>query len=221
MSNLPSILTEYFKILKTISKPHWFDIITLVKCSQGLSVGELSEALGMSYMGVKQHCIAMQKLGYFDTWRRPKDVGRPEKTYRVTEKLNVLFPSIGNDVSLAILEAATQLEINAAEKLLFGFFRGQTEKFALSVTGDSVQERAENLAKAREAMGYFSRCLYSEEDGLFIEEFHNPLQALFDAYPTLERMEIQMFEKLLGARVERSFTKVSGLTRYRFSLFPK
>jgi predicted ArsR family transcriptional regulator len=70
-------------------------------------------------------------------------------------------------------------------------------------------------------MGYFSRCLYSEEDGLFIEEFHNPLQALFDAYPTLERMEIQMFEKLLGARVERSFTKVSGLTRYRFSLFPK
>lgn len=214
-------MTKYLKILKNISKPHWFDIISLVKCSQGLSVGELSESLGMSYMGVKKHCIAMQKLGYLDTWRRPKEVGRPEKTYRVTEKLDPLFPAVGSEVSLAILEAATQLEVNAAEKLLFAFFRGQTEKLVEKVKGDSVQERAENLAKAREATGYFSRCEYSEEEGLYIDEFHNPLQPLFDTYPTLERMEVQMFEKLLGARVERTFTKVAGLTRYRFALSPR
>lgn len=218
---LPLILTGYFKILKNISKPHWFDIISLIKCSQGLSVGELADELGMSYMGVKKHCIAMQKLGYLDTWRRPKEVGRPEKTYRLTSKLDALFPKVGDDVSLAILEAATQLEINAAEKLLYGFFRSQTEKLSASVSGESVQGRAERLAKTRNGIGYFSRCHYSEEDGLYIDEFHNPLQALFDVYPTLERMEVQMFEKLLGARVERSFTKVAGLTRYRFSLYPR
>lgn len=163
----------------------------------------------------------MQKLGYLDTWRRPKQTGRPEKTYRVTKKLDELFPPVGSEVSLAILEAATQLEVNAAEKLLFGFFLGETERLSASVQGTSVQEKAENLAKARESKGYFSRCVYSEEEGLYIDEFHNPLQALFDVYPTLERMEVQMFEKLLGARVERSFTQVSGLTRYRFLLFPK
>ncbi|MDA8909084.1 MAG: hypothetical protein P1U81_08115 [Verrucomicrobiales bacterium] len=214
-------MTPYLKILKNISKPHWFEIIRLIKCSPGLSVGELAEKLDMSYMGVKKHCIAMQKLGYLDTWRRPKEVGRPEKSYRVTDKLGPLFPAIGDEVSLAILDAATQLEPNAAEKLLFAFFRQQTEKLSTTVTGESVQGRAERLAAARAAQGYFSVCEYSEEEGLRIEEFHNPLQPLFDKYPTLARMEVQMFEKLLGARVARSASKVSGLTHYRFDLSPR
>ena len=175
----------------------------------------------MSYMGVKKHCLVMQKLGYLDTWRRPKAVGRPEKLYRLTDKLAPLFPAIGEDVSLSILDAAAQLESNAGEKLLFSFFRDQTERFAKAVTGDSVQERAEKLADARSKKGYFSRCVYTEEEGLRIDEFHNPLQTLFDRYPTLDRMEVQMFEKLLGARVDRSITQSSGLTRYRFDLSPR
>jgi len=211
---------DYLKILKNISKPHWFEIIRLVKCSEGLSVGELAEAMGMSYMGVKKHCAALHKLGYLDTWRRPKEVGRPEKSYRVTKKLDPLFPQIGNEVSLAILEAAAQLDINAAEKMLFGFFKAQTERYAKKVSGDSVQERAERLASARDAEGYFSHCRYSEEDGLRIEEYHNPLQPVFQKYQTLEGMEVQMFEKLLRARVVREFRQVSGLTYYRFQLHP-
>jgi len=214
-------VTNYLKILRNISKPHWFDIIELIKCSQGMSVGELAEALDMSYMGVKKHCVAMQKLGYLDTWRRPKEVGRPEKLYRLTDRLDPLFPQIGDEVSLAILDAATQLEPNAAEKLLFSFFRGQTEKLGKRVTGESVRERAEKLAAARASIGYFSRCHFSEEEGLRIEEHHNPLEPLFDRYPTLERMEVQMFEKLLGAHVSRSTRKSSGLTEYRFDIAPR
>jgi len=193
----------------------------LIKCSGGLSVGELAETMGMSYMGVKKHCLAMQKLGYLDTWRSPKAVGRPEKLYRITEKAAPLFPGIGSEVCLAILAAATQLETNGAEKLLFSFFRTRTEQLASVVTGESVQERAEKLAALRATEGHYSRCLYSEEDGLRILEFHNPLQPLFEKYPTLERMEAQMFERLLGARVERTVTRTGGLSRYRFDLSPR
>ncbi|MEM1443707.1 MAG: winged helix-turn-helix transcriptional regulator [Verrucomicrobiota bacterium] len=213
-------MTPYLKILEKISKPHWFEIIRLIKCSPGLSVGELAEKMNMSYMGVKKHCLAMQKLGYLDTWRRPKEVGRPEKTYRVTDKLAPLFPQIGNEVSLAILDAATQLEVNAAEKLLFAFFREQTESLAAAVSGDTVSEKAEALALARAKMGYFSSFEESAEEGLVIDEHHNPLQPLFDRYPTLAKMEAQMFERLLGAAVKRSYSKVSGLTHYRFEITP-
>lgn len=214
-------MTPYLNILRRITKPHWFEIMELIKCSGGLSVGHLAEAMGMSYMGVKKHCLAMQKLGYLDTWRSPKVVGRPEKLYRLTEKAAPLFPGISSDTCLTILEVATQLETNGAEKLLFSFFRTRTEQLATSVTGDSVQERAEKLAAARSAAGHYSRCIYSEEEGLRIEEFHNPLQPLFEKYPTLERMEAQMFERLLGARVERSVTSTAGLSRYRFDLSPR
>jgi len=214
-------VTPYLKILRRISKPHWFEIMELIKCSGGISVGDLAETMGMSYMGVKKHCLAMQKLGYLDTWRSPKVVGRPEKLYRLTEKAAPLFPGISSDICLSILDAATQLETNGAEKLLFSFFRSRTEQLAAVVTGDSVQERAEKLASARSAAGHYSRCVYSEEEGLRLEEFHNPLQPLFDKYPTLERMEAQMFERLLGARVERTVTRTAGLSRYRFDLSPR
>tara|TARA_B100000927_G_scaffold63204_2_gene49619 strand:+ start:7616 stop:8260 length:645 start_codon:yes stop_codon:yes gene_type:complete len=214
-------VTPYLKILKNFSKPHWFEIIQLIKCSQGMSVGELSKSLNMSYMGVKKHCISMQKLGYLDTWRQPKEVGRPEKLYRITSKLDPFFPSIEDGVTLSLLQAAGQLDPNAAEKLLFAFFRDQTEKLAKLVTGDSVQERAERLADARLKMGYFSQCTYSESEGLRIEEFHNPLSSLFSKYPTMERIEVQMFERLLGARVARSEASSAGLTRYRFDLSPR
>ena len=191
-------MTPYLKILRRLAKPHWFDIMELIKCSGGLSVGDLAEGLGMSYMGVKKHCLAMHKLGWLDTWRSPKTLGRPEKLYRLTEKVAPLFPPIGNEVCLAILAAA-----------------------AATVIGDSVQERAECLATARMAAGYYSRCEWSEAEGLRIEEFHQPLQPLFEKYPTLERMEVQMFERLLGARVERSVSRAGGLKRYRFDISPR
>ncbi len=215
-------MSASLKLLRRLSKPHWFDILELVKCSPGgLSVGDLAEALGMSYMGVKKHCLAMQKLGWLETWRNPKAVGRPEKLYRPTERAAPLFPGIGDEVCLAILEVAGQLETNAAEKLLLAFFRSRTETLGAAVKGDSVQERAEALAKARSAAGHYSSCEWSEDEGLRIEEWHHPLQPLFDRYPTLERMETQMFERLLGARVERSVSRTGALARYRFDILPR
>ncbi len=214
-------MSPYLKILSRLCKPHWFEILELIKCSEGLSVGELSEALGMSYMGVKKHCLALQKLGYLETWRNPKTVGRPEKQYRLTDKIAPIFPAVGDELCLAVLDAASQLDANAAEKLMLAVFRAQAEKLSRSVVGDTVQERAEKLAAVRKASGCFSRCRVLENDRLCIEEFHQPLQPIFDRYPTVERMEVQMIERLLGARVERSIARVASMVRYRFDISPR
>lgn len=214
-------MTGAAKILQRLSRPHWFEIIELIKCSQGMSVGELSEAMGMSYMGVKKHCLAMQKLGYLDTWRRPKDVGRPEKLYRLTKRLDPLFSQIDNQMGLAMLDAAAQLDPNAAEKMLFTYYRQHGDDLAPKVAGDSLAEKAAALASLRSEEGRYAEAWESEDGGLWIDEYHNPLEPLFEKYPTLERMEVQMFEKLLGVPVERSVEKTSGLTLVRFELFSR
>lgn len=214
-------MTPHLKLLRRLAKPHWFEILELVKCSEGLSVGDLAEAMGMSYMGVKKHCVAMEKLGWLVTWRNPRTVGRPEKLYRLTDKVAPLFPQIGDEVCLALLEAASQLEANAAEKLMLAFFRNQTETLAASVGGGTVEERAARLAAARKESGHYSRVEKTEEGGLRIVEFHQPLRPLFERYPTLGRMEAQMFERLLGARVERDSSRTAGLARYWFDISPR
>ena len=85
------MLVTFFKLLRDIARPQWLDIMRHLKRSSGLSVNELAGKLGMSYMGVKQHCVELEKRGYLDTWRRPKAIGRPEKVYRLTEKADPLF----------------------------------------------------------------------------------------------------------------------------------
>ena len=208
----------FLRTFRDLYRPQWFAIIYAVKRSTGLSVPELAKELGMSYMGVKKHCVALEKLGYLDTWRRPKVVGRPEKLYRLTEKADGVFPGIGDEVTLAVLEAASHLESNAAEKLLFSFFQKQTERYGKKTKGNSVADRATSLAKLRDQAGHMSSCVYDREEGLRIIECHNPLQPIFDRYPTVDRMEEQMFERLLNAPVERSVTKVSGLRRFVYQI---
>lgn len=208
----------FLKNLRDIARPQWFRIIIAIKRSTGLSVPELAKELKMSYMGIKKHCVALEKLKYLDTWRRPKEVGRPEKLYRLTEKANALFPGVGDDLTLSLLASADQIDPNAAEKLLFGYFQQRTESYLKKAKGQSIADRAASLAKLREQDGYLSECRYNREGGLQIVEYHNPLQAIFDKYPTVERMEEHLFEKVLSAGVSRTVEQASGLRRFVYAI---
>ena len=79
-------IAMFLKTLRDIARPQVVAIFDAIKRSEGLSVAEIARELKMSYMGIKQHCLDLEKKGYLDTWRRPKEVGRPELAYRLTLK---------------------------------------------------------------------------------------------------------------------------------------
>lgn len=202
-----------FQILRDICRPQWFDIILVLKKSGGCSVGEIATALGKSYMGIKQHCESMRKIGYLDTWRKPRKVGRPEKIYRLTAKINGLFPQTGNELALSLLTVVGQVHgANAPEKLLFNHFRNKGKTYQEKIRGKSVVERATALAKLRDLDGYMSRCAYDKEEGFRILEYHNPLSDLVRAYPMAAKAEERMIEQVLGAKVMREEAKSGGQT---------
>jgi predicted ArsR family transcriptional regulator len=51
----------FLRIARDIAKPQTFAILDLLKRSTGLPVKELAKAMKMSYMGVKQHCMELEK----------------------------------------------------------------------------------------------------------------------------------------------------------------
>jgi predicted ArsR family transcriptional regulator len=123
-------------LLREIVHAPVLDIILHLKHSTGMSVNELCQEMKMSYMGVKQHCVDLEKKRLLDTWRRPKPAGRPEKVYRLTAKLDPLFPEMGNDWTLSLLETADQVfGERAAAKLLFSYFQKRTERWQRSLRG--------------------------------------------------------------------------------------
>jgi predicted ArsR family transcriptional regulator len=200
------------RLLAEIGRTQRLEILNSLKRTKGMSVNELVEKMGMSYMGIKQHCLTLQRDGYLDTWRRPQKMGRPEMVYRLTRRTHDLFPIDSNQFTLELLKSVRDIYgTNAPEKLLYNVFEKRTAELKAKVKVDNVIERAKWLAKVRDSEGYMAQFLPSEKDGPQILECHSPIFNLLEKYPIIGRLEQDMFEVVLGTSVRREETRTSGL----------
>lgn len=208
------------RLLHDLGRSVRLSIVNRLKRSEGMSVNELARDLGMSYMGIKQHCVSMAEDGYLDTWRRPKPVGRPEMLYRLTRRAHELFPSASNATTLELLKAVETLHgKNAPGKLLFQLFASRRAAYAAKLRGETPSEKARWLARLRDAQGYMSDFHpASETEPPRIVEQHSPDLDLFTAWPICARLEAEMFSALLGAPVQRETRTEGGLYRCEFRL---
>src|SRR6188508_298775 len=127
------------RLISEIGRTQRLDIINSLKRTKGLSVNELVEKMGMSYMGIKQHCITLHRDGYLDTWRRPQKMGRPEMVYRLTRRTHDLFQTDSNTFTLELLKSVQETYgPNAAEKLLYNLFERKTAALKSKVKGETV-----------------------------------------------------------------------------------
>ena len=202
----------FSQALHDISKPSYLGIIGELKRSGGLSIPELSKLLEMSYMGVKQHCVKLESMGYVEVQRVPRvQVGRPRKLYRLTKQCDPLFPSGGSKLVLALLSGVkANFGETAPEKLLYHYFEQERDRWIKAIrTGKSLVEKATKLADVRSKSGHFSHCHYNVDDGFYIEEYHHPLHEVFKQYPRLVFVETRMMEQALGTQIHREDRKGS------------
>jgi predicted ArsR family transcriptional regulator len=196
---------------RDLSKPKLLDLIEAIKKSQGMAVADLARELEMSYMGVKQHCQKLEAMGYLKTWRVPRTgVGRPEKLYKLTSKCDELFPQLGVELVVNVLEGMQRFFGDSSpEKIFFHHYEKLRDEWSVGINkGKSLVEKATRLADLRDKAGCFSRCKYDVEHGFRIEEYHNPLYELFEIYPNLIKQEIRMMEQLLGSKVKRQVVEL-------------
>jgi predicted ArsR family transcriptional regulator len=205
------------RILAEIGRTQRLEILNSLKRSKGMSVNELVRKMKMSYMGIKQHCLTLQRDGYLDTWRRPQKMGRPEMVYRLTRRTHDLFQSDSNAFTLELLKSVQETYgPNAPEKLLYNLFERKTALLKAKVKGDTVADRARWLARVRDTEGYMSQFSLEEQGGPQILECHTPILNLLDAYPIVGRLEQDLFEAVLGTTVRRGETRNSGLYECAF-----
>jgi predicted ArsR family transcriptional regulator len=195
-----------FNEFTELIRPQWRAVLEQLKLGGGMAVTEIAAGVGASYMGVKQHCEELHKLGYLDRTRVPRtEVGRPEIFYSLSEKAAALFPEVGVDFTLELLaELKGLFGESTPDKLLFQYFQKLELKWqaALAKAG-TIRARAEKLVTLREQFGGTVSLSVGGGGDLCLEEFHNPLQRIFERYPRAAAMELRMIEQLLGARVTR------------------
>jgi len=206
------------RLLSEIGRTQRLEIINSLKRTKGMSVNELVDKMKMSYMGIKQHCVTLQRDGYLDTWRRPQKMGRPEMVYRLTRRSHDLFTVDSNQFTLELLRSIQQIHgTNAPEKLLYNLFERKTECLKAKVKGGSVAERAKWLARTRDSEGYMAQFINGERDSSpQILECHSPIMNLLDEYPIIGRLEEELFQSVLGTKVRREESRNSGLYECAF-----
>ncbi len=208
------------KLLRKLAKSQKYLILAEIKRSQGLSVSQLCERINLSYMGVKQHCVSLEKDGYLDTWRRPKGMGRPEKAYRLTPQAQEFFPSEHTNFTGEILRSLEEVYGPAApEKILYQIYQNQTAKLQAKVTGTSIEERARSLSALRDQDGYMSEYYFNPDlQRHQIIEYNSPVLVIADRFKILTQLETALIENILGLRVHREQERVSGLYKCQFTL---
>ena len=205
------------RLLSQIGRSQRLSIINLLKRSQGMTVRDMSTRLGMSYMGVKQHCITLERDGYLSTFRRHRGVGRPELLYSLTNKAQDLFPQADNVLSISLLEQSRKLfGARAAEKILFLHFQEKAKSYSENVRGATPVEKAKWLARQRDREGHMAD--FEEQPSPRIVERHHPMRALIEAFPEVAPLEREMFQRVLGVPVRREQTQTGGACEYVFSL---
>lgn len=198
------------RLLSQIGRSQRLSVVNLLKRSTGLTVRDLAARLDMSYMGVKQHCLDLEKDGYVDTFRRHRGVGRPELLYRLTNKAHDLFPKEDSALAISLLEQARKLfGSGSSEKILFLHFQEKTQNYASKIKGDTLAERAKWLVRLRDREGHMAEL--SSEPGLCIIERHHPMIILIEAFPEIAGMERDMFQRVLGVPVRRECTGQGGV----------
>ena len=206
--------------MRKLAKSQKYLILAEIKRSQGLSVSQLCERINLSYMGVKQHCVSLERDGYLDTWRRPKGMGRPEKAYRLTPQAQEFFPSEHTNFTGEILRSLEEVYGPAApEKILYQIYQNQMVKMQAKVTGNSIEERARSLSALRDQDGYMSEYYFNPDIQRHqIIEYNSPVLVIADRFKILIQLENSLIENILGTRVQREQERVSGLYKCQFTL---
>jgi len=180
-------------------------VLDLIKRSaNGLGVKQIAAELGMSYMGVKAHCVALASEKYLTTWRQPAPKGRPLMFYRLTDSGERLFAEPGLELAMGLLRDAEKLfGSSAPQKLLALHYRAEAERYCSMISSPEVTERIRAFVRLRdreERMSAFS----GNESSWEIHEYHNPHAALMRAYPVALSLEETMIGEVLGVPVRRS-----------------
>jgi hypothetical protein len=170
-------------------------------------------------MGIKQHCIGLEREGYLDTWRRPKGMGRPEKAYRLTDGAKEFFPSRYPQFSLQILESVKDIYGSLGpEKILHNIYKAETQRYETKLEKLDGESRFRGLTQLREEDGYMAEYSFDNSNRIHrITEFNSAIQDCLDAFPMIRDYERQMFEKILRTKIRRDEERISGLYRCTYS----
>jgi predicted ArsR family transcriptional regulator len=193
-------------------------ILLLLRRHSEMTALELSDALGVGAVGVRQHLALLERDGLVHIAGVRRSVGRPSHLYALTPEAEQRFPRRYDRLALDLITYAGMVAGPDGVEQILSLRRAElARELAPALAGQGLAERVAALSAILAEQGYM--CEWAQEpDGSFVlTEYNCPVDCVARRYPQLCAQEILLYEELLGAPVARESTIADGdrCCRYR------
>ena len=188
-------------------------ILQLLKMRAGMTVGQLTDAMHISQMGVRQHLAILETEGLVEHYQEKQGRGRPPYVYRLTDEANSLFPTTYASFAVGLMHEVAKFNgPGFINKVFRERMKSQLEAYQRRLKDKTLPERVKELARIRDEEGYMARCDENENDYILIE--HNcPIAVIAEEYPRVCEIELALFRQSLGAKITREEHLMQGSHR--------
>jgi predicted ArsR family transcriptional regulator len=187
------------------------NILHLLRRSGEMTAIELSKALKIGAVGVRQHLALLERDGLVRVSDLRRSVGRPSHLYTLTPEAERYFPKNYDRLVVDILSIVSDKYGDDAVETLI---EARRDKLARSIaprlSGKTREDQVAALTDILAEMGYM--CEYEQrDDGWFILTQHNcPIDCVAKHHPQFCSNEIELYQQLLGVKILRDSTISHG-----------
>jgi DeoR family suf operon transcriptional repressor len=177
-------------------------VLDLLKTNGRMTVKQLSEALDITPMGVRQHLDGLIKehLITFEWLRAGR--GRPSQVFSLTPKGDELYPRNYGALALSVL---TELEdmggSNAVDRIFARRTAKMRDQYGKRLAELNLEARIAELARIRDSEGYLAKYEKIDDNTYRILERNCPVNMVASEFPQACRHEQALFQELLGDEV--------------------
>jgi predicted ArsR family transcriptional regulator len=188
-------------------------ILQLLKMRANMTVGQLTDALHISQMGVRQHLVILEAEGLVEHYQEKQGRGRPPHVYQLTDEANGLFPTTYANFAVGLMHEVAKFNgPGFINKVFRERMKAQLKTYQLRLEGKTLSARVKELARIRDEEGYMARFHENEDDYVLIE--HNcPIAVIAQEYPHVCEIELALFRQSLGAKIVREEHLMQGSHR--------
>ncbi len=179
-------------------------ILGKLKIRGALPSSAMGKELGISSMAVRQHLQVLENEGDVRSSDVSRGKGRPTKYWELTDRADRHFADGHRDLMLDLLESMKDsLGTEGMNRLLEKRGESQLDAYSKRIRPLSeLLKQVEALAQIRSEEGYMAE-VQSQGDGTYdLIENHCPICAAAECCAGLCTVELEVFRKTLGDRVE-------------------
>jgi predicted ArsR family transcriptional regulator len=185
-------------------------ILQLLKMRAGMTVSQLTDALPISQMGIRQHLAILEAEDLVEYNREKQKRGRPLHIYRLTEQANNLFPTTYANFAVGLMNEVAKFNgPGFINKVFQERMKSQLQTYQQRLQGKDLSERVKELARIRDEEGYMA-CFDENDDDYVLIEHNCPISVIAEEYPYVCEIELGLFRQSLGTKVVREEHLMQG-----------